>query len=147
MKKIIFANDLHRKKYEALLKRFPKEKLTPENLAAIYLIAWIETMKPDIADQILDFKNFSINLFATMLDWNNKRTQNAILLAFHLKMNHYDIALDIIEASKCHRVFLEALYICYDICYADIADQLDKTTIQYQNRINERWKHGAWMFL
>jgi hypothetical protein len=134
MKKIIFENKLHQKKYESLLKRIPEKDRSPENISVVYLIAWVETIRPGTADQIFDFHNFLINIYVYPRLWQTRMTQNAIFLADSLKKNNYGTALNIIEASDCHKCFLEALYIRYDICYADVEEQLKEIAIQYKNK-------------
>jgi len=68
MKDIIFENTPHKINYLSFLRKIPKALQTPENLATIYLAAWIETVKPHVVDQIIDFQTCSINLYSSVTE-------------------------------------------------------------------------------
>ena len=78
------------------------------------MIAWVETEKPNVADQIIDFQTCSINLFATMADWQNEMTQNAIFLAYHLQKNSLDWIRTILDVSDWDKCFVQAVHIRYN---------------------------------
>ena len=113
MQEIIFANENHEKNYDSFLEKTPKEILSPANLSAIYLIAWVESKKQNIADQIIDFQTCSINLFSTMADWQDRMTQNAIFLAYHLQHDSMDWVNVFLDDSDWNKYFVQAFRIRY----------------------------------
>lgn len=120
MKEILFESNDHKEKCEVFLECVPAKNHSPENLAVVYLVAWVETVKPNVADQILDFQTCSINPLAYLKEWQTERTQNAIFLAHSLKTNNYDYALNIIDASNWDKCFVEAFCICCNTCYSEM---------------------------
>lgn len=127
MGKIMFKNEIHKKNYKTLLHRVSKKKRSAKNLAVLYLVAWVETEISGVADEILEYKTFTINIFTCLSPWQTSMGINAIFLAQNLNMNDdYHYALSIVEASDCDKCFIEAVSIRYNIDYSEVDADLQK---------------------
>ena len=111
-KKILFKNLEHENRYPALMAQLPEfYRSSSEIQAVIYLIALVETVQPDVADQIFDFSWRMIKPEVLDASWQTEKTKRALLLAFNL-FNSSPVPINhIFGRSHWDKYFLEAIYL------------------------------------
>lgn len=115
-RKILFKNPEHENRYLALIAQIPEfYRSSSEIQAVIYLIALVETVQPDVADQVFDFSWRMIKPEVLDASWQTKKTKRALLLAFNL-FNSFPAQINyVFGKSHWDKYFLEAIYLRFHL--------------------------------
>lgn len=120
MKNLVFKNKIHKKKFKLVWGNIDEKNQTEKNRAIVYLITWVDTVKPGTLELLLDFNSLEVSHAHYCDKWQTIMTQNAILLTHNFVNRDYDYNLDLIDVSKWDRCFVEAFCIYYNTSYAEM---------------------------
>ena len=126
MGNLIFKNKIHEKKFEIVWGDIDEKNRTEKNCAIVYLITWVDTVRPGTLSLLLDLETMDVSHFHYCDRWQTRMTQNAIFLAHSFINPDFDYNLGIVNSSKWNRCFVEAFCIYYNTTYSEMKARWNK---------------------
>jgi hypothetical protein len=120
MQNLIFKSPVHEENFETAWVRIDEKNRTEKNRAIVYLLAWIETMRPGTINLLLNYETMEVSHWHYCDKWQTRMTQNAIFLIHNFELNDFDYNLGIVDASRWNKCFVQAFCIYYNTSYFEM---------------------------
>ena len=120
MQNLIFKSPVHEENFEIAWGRIDEKNRTDKNRAIVYLLAWVETIRPGVIDLLLCYETVEVSHWHYLDKWQTRMTQNAIFLIHSFAINDFDYNLCVVDASHWNECFVRAFCIYYNTSYFEM---------------------------